>query len=479
MSGLRRGWFHLASGAGSGRILGFLSNMLISRWLGPTNLGLFNLVTTTVQTCDTLVRCGGDYAINYELGADSQRIYTQEGVKTATALTQICSISTALICVLVAIWVSFGRGLFPPDLHSHHRLIYTILLFLMMVSEGGCASAWELLLISHRTAPLALRQGLFYPSRLLFAAIGAFTFGLSGAMCGWIVVSLFQVIWLKNLLRNLWSPFKIFPLYLIKITSLLRRGLPFYGSNLLTSIVFYPLLVQVATDSGLAQIGYLRVGQILQQLFAFLPATLVPLLFLKLRGKPSFEDQAILIETPFRIIWLILLETLLLYCIFEKNLVYSLFGQDFISASLPTRLLLLTALFESLSQLIVQPLLATGQTRIYALWQNGSAVISAFLGWLWIPIYGFSGYLIVKALFVLIPLLGFAIPVAKNFRQSQKSLPLTIVSLLLVLVTLAQLTTDFTSNWITPVLIICLCSIPLFYRDDLLLLKNFLRRVPN
>ncbi|MFN6339828.1 MAG: hypothetical protein ACK41W_14030, partial [Cyanobacteriota bacterium] len=64
MADLRRGGLHLAGGAGLGRIGGFLSNLALSRLLGPADLGLFNLVATTVQTGDTLVRLGGDFALN-------------------------------------------------------------------------------------------------------------------------------------------------------------------------------------------------------------------------------------------------------------------------------------------------------------------------------------------------------------------------------------------------------------------------------
>ena len=110
MTAMRRGWFHLASGAGIGRLLGFVSNLLLSRWLGPTELGLFNLVTTTVQTSDTLVRCGGDYALNFELGGQPVDTRIERGAHLARGLAQLCSLMTALICVGVGLWVWWGQG---------------------------------------------------------------------------------------------------------------------------------------------------------------------------------------------------------------------------------------------------------------------------------------------------------------------------------------------------------------------------------
>jgi hypothetical protein len=54
----------------------------------------------------------------------------------------------------------------------------------------------------------------------------------------------------------------------------IEAWLPHSGSELLSSLVFFPLLLSLASRSGLADVGYLRVGQILQQLFALLPGTM-------------------------------------------------------------------------------------------------------------------------------------------------------------------------------------------------------------
>ena len=429
---MRRGWFHLASGAGIGRIFGFASNLLLSRWLGPVDLGLFNLVTTTVQTCDTLVRCGGDYALNFELGGKPEAIGTEQGSLLARALAQLCSLSTIIVCFGTIIWVWSGQGLFPTSLAAGNRSALTILLVLMIFCECITASAWELLLVSHRTSSLALRQGLFFPLRLLFAAFGSFYADVLGAMLGWSLIAFAQCLWLKVLLSNIWQPLRIWPPLRSSIHQLLKRGIPFYAANLLASMIFYPLLLRVASASGLADIGYLRIGQILQQLFAFLPATLVPVLFLKLRGQSSFGDQVLVMEKPLRIIWLLLLEVLLLYCIFDQVIISWLFGTEFVSALLPTRLLLITALFESLSQLVIQPVLAAGQTRLYGLWQNGAATASAVLGWLWIPTAGIAAYLIVRLVYVTIPLIGFGLPVAHNLQHPKKIIPLVLASFALL-----------------------------------------------
>lgn len=475
MTTTRLGWFHLASGAGIGRILGFLSNLLLSRWLGPADLGLFNLVATTIQTSDTLSRCGADYALNFELGGDKDSVYSVRGVGLVRGIVQICTLTTIVICVFLFLWLWFAQGLFPVSLSTNKRGILIGLLLVMIASEGCSASAWEVLLASHRTAQLAMKQGLFFPLRLLCSAVGALFLGVLGAMAAWSAVAIVQCLWLRRILGHLWNPFKLMPIYKTSIRKLLSRGLPFYGANLLSSVIFYPLLLQVANGSGLADIGYLRVGQVLQQLFAFLPATLVPVLFLKLRGQSSFAEQVTLIEKPLRIVWLLMLEVLLFYCLLDHSLIVWLFGDGFVAALLPTRLLLITALFECLAQLFVQPMLATGQTWTYGIWQNASALFAALLGWIWIPASGLSAYLTVRLIYAIMPMVAFGIPVFYQLYQPRKLSALLIISMIVPILFLTQIFSASFYSSMTIAYPIASIILLIAQSDDILMLYRDIR----
>ena len=471
-----RAWFHLASGSLIGRLLGFVSNLLLSRWLGPSDLGLFNLVTTTVQTSDTLVRCGGDYALNFELGGQSAALQTENGLQLARGFSQLCSFMTLLFCAGVACWVWAGQALIPITFDMRSRLTLSCLLLLMIAFEGSTAPAWEVLLVSHKTSKLALKQGLFIPLRLLTAAFLAHYGGVVGAMSGWCLIAFIQFVWLRIVLGHYFNPFILLPPLWAPIHQLLRRGIPFYATNLLSSMIFFPLLLSVAKVSGLADIGYLRAGQILQQLFAFLPATLVPLLFLKLRAEATFTNQVLVMEKPLRIVWFVLLEVLLVYCIVDHSVLLWLFGSGFTSALLPTRLLLIIALFESLAQLFVQPLLAAGQTRIYGIWQNVSAVFAAVLGWLWIPTAGMSAYLVVRVIHVVLPLVGFGVPVIRKLQEPQRVTPLALSTVLVLLILLIQAWSQSSSLLVMPLFPFLSILILLFYYKDAISLASILKR---
>ena len=161
--------------------------------------------------------------------------------------------------------------------------------------------------------------------------------------------------------------------------------------------------------------------------------------------------------------------------VFDQLIISWLFGSDFASAILPTRLLLITALFESLSQLLVQPVLAAGKTRIYGIWQNVAAIIAAVLGWLWIPTAGIAAYLIVRLMYVTIPLLAFGLPVAKHFQQPLRMLPLLLASSTLVALLLIQSIQSYSLASMSYVFVAAFLTLGLYQRHDLLFVYASLR----
>ncbi|MFN9646301.1 MAG: lipopolysaccharide biosynthesis protein [Cyanobacteriota bacterium] len=425
---VRRGWLHLASGAGLGRIGGFLANLALSRLLGPADLGLFNLMATTVQTGDTLVRLGGDFALNYELGGEAGALRTPRGRGLLAAFSLQNLLATVVMLAGLALWLGPGHGLFPPSLGEQPRRLWGALLLLMVGLEAICAVPWEALLVGGDTRRLALRQGVFLPLRLLLAAVGAAWGQVGGALIGWTLVALIQPLWLAGSLRGIWPPPRAQWRWPGQAWGrLLRRGLPFYAANLLSSLLFFPLLLSLASRSGLGDVGYLRIGQILQQLFALLPGTLVPVLFLRLRQAESFGARMRQVETVFRLLWSLLLLVLLAYCLVDGWLIRLFFGASFLPSVGPTRIMLLTALVEVLLQILIQPLMSSGLMRRYALLLNGGTVVAALVGWLLVPRLGLTGFLIAKLLVALLPLLPLLLAARHAFVEAPRLLlPLAI-----------------------------------------------------
>ena len=172
-------------------------------------------------------------------------------------------------------------------------------------------------------------------------------------------------------------------------------------------------------------------------------------------------------EKPLRVIWFFLLEVLLMYRVVDRPLIIGLFGADFASALMPTRLLLITALLECLSQLVVQPLLAAGKTRLYSFWQNAAAILAAILGWFWIPTAGLAAYLIVRLLYVVVPLIAFGIPLVHHLHEPRKMVLLAMSTITLLSFSLIQAFIGLESAWFSSGFLIAFLAIFLLHRRDL------------
>ena len=64
---LQKGFLHLFSGSILGRAISFLLNIVLSRFLGPSSLGLYALALNAIQSFDLFTKLGLDYGLSLEL----------------------------------------------------------------------------------------------------------------------------------------------------------------------------------------------------------------------------------------------------------------------------------------------------------------------------------------------------------------------------------------------------------------------------
>ena len=395
---LRHGVLHLLSGSLLGRAFGFLLNLLLSRILGPARLGLFSLVLSTAQTFELTARFGVDYGLSCALTGPEADTSRAQLASTAFAALRLVQLLTGVLALALWLWITVFGGLLPAILPMDRGGATTALILIASLEALACLP-WELFLITGQTRLVSLRQGLFAPAKLLGACLGGSAAGIGGALMGYAIVSAIQTIWLLRHCHTLFPWPRRWQPHWGRAWQLVRLGAPLFGSNALASLVFLPLLADVARSAGIADVGYLRVGQIIVQLFTLLPGAFAPLLFLRLRRIGQQEQAGRDSELSLRWIWWLGLTSLLLYLLVDKPLVRLFFGPRFLPSLQPTRLLVLAAVLDSVNQILHTPLLANRRTRLYAIGQNIPALLAAAAGWWLIPRMGVQGFLLAKLLF--------------------------------------------------------------------------------
>ena len=394
----------LLSGSIIGRSLSFGLNLVLSRTLGPTGLGLFSLVLSTSQSFEIAARAGVDYGLSCELTEQKQPLSKSERSVIAATALQVVGLTSLVLAAVLWVWVVAFNGLLPVGLRIS-RQGAALALVLIAVLESFGSMPWELLLIAGQTKLVALRQGLFAPLKLLLALLGAKMLGFPGALIGYGVVAAAQWAWLQQKCKHFYTWSSREPPQWSKAWKLVQSGLGLYGTNALAAIVFLPLLAYLAQDSGVAEVGYFRVGQVLVQLFTLIPGAIAPVLFLKLRTSNDEESNKRNSEISLHLVWWIGLTALLLYLLVDHQVVAVFFGKSFLPAIQPTRLLVLMAVLDSISQLLHTPLLASKKTRLFAITQNCAAILAGVIGYWLIPKWGLQGFLAAKIAFSLLPVI--------------------------------------------------------------------------
>ena len=151
---VKKGILHLFSGALVGRGANFLLNLIISRILGPSGLGLFGLILSSSQTFEIAARGGVDYGLQCKL---SEKDNKNPEIVTKAAIRYV-ELVTPLLLGLLFIWVVPFKGLLPTTLIIP-RAALTLLLLIICVFESLGGLSWDLFIVHGQTRLAALRQG--------------------------------------------------------------------------------------------------------------------------------------------------------------------------------------------------------------------------------------------------------------------------------------------------------------------------------
>jgi O-antigen/teichoic acid export membrane protein len=189
----------------------------------------------------------------------------------------------------------------------------------------------------------------------------------------------------------------------------------------------------------------------------------VPVLFLRLRQAESFEARMRQVERVLRLLWSLLLFVLLAYWLVGARVILLFFGASYLPSLGPTRIMLMTSLMEVLLQILIQQLMSSGLMRRYALLLNGGTLLAALAVWILVPRLGLQGFLIVKALVAILPLLAAA---RQPFVEAGRLLPLLLITVAITLYVFAAYLLPLSQGLQRPVFALVMVVLVLAYHRD-------------
>lgn len=452
------------------RFAGFIVLPFLARLLSPEDLGLYNLMNTTVQTGDRLSRLGADAAIHRN-GAQFETI----GPESVGRLFGVGAILMTFMSVLIALCLLIWREPIALRWLGEERAESWLgLVAIVIVIYAISNPPWLYLIALHEFRISSLRSSTVAILGAIITLFLAWRFKLSGAIWGLGALSLLHATLGWGLVLPILQRKQIklrFNHFFQEICSILSFGLPFFAGNFLSSFIALPLLGYVSRAGGIEQIGYLRVAQSLSQLISFLPTAIAPVLISTLSANISANtiEYRQTKSIHLRSLWIIIL-TIATYISFSLDyLIPLLFGDNYSQAIFLSRLTIWITAMTSLSGMMNQYVISSGRTKVIAIIQTTALGINLLLGLLLIPKYNSVGLLIAQGGTALFTTVAYIKPAILDLILEKKRQMGLLVFLSLVLISITFILSIFSSNLIIFLVLLISASAVLF----LILLISF------
>jgi|GEM_PF-2009309 len=420
IKGLLRGSFWLVLTNIVTRFSGFIVLPLLARFLGPADLGIYNLLQNTIQTIDGLSRLGLDSAIHF-YGAQHQTIGAKSVGRTFGVGSSLIWIASAFIFILL--WLA--RQTIAHDFLGEASIEPWLVLagFSAFITAIGNPS-WFYLVALQAFKIYSLRTSLVAILGGIITLLLTWRFGLTGSLWSFALIAVVQTILGWWLTLPILSRHKIHLRYdgfIPEAIKILKFGLPFYAANFLSSFVALPLLGYVSKSGGIEQIGYLRVAQSLSQFVSFLPAAIAPVLVSSLSASlvGDSKDHQRLKSLHLRVLWSVILFTSLAISFNLDWIVGLLFGASYQQAIILSRLTIWITAISSLAGMLSQYVLSLGNTRAIAIIQTTSLILMVLIAMILIPQYNSLGLLIAQGVSVFFTLIAYVKPALADMDTSE------------------------------------------------------------
>jgi O-antigen/teichoic acid export membrane protein len=389
---------------------------ILARLLGPKSLGIYNIVISLAQAVQGFSGLGIEIALQRN-GAKHQTIGTE-------AVGRLFGVSLTLICTISAV-ASVGIIYFRQALADLWLLepgmadwlgIAGIIAFLQPL--GTVPLLFLAGLQNFRAYAVRSSLGLIFSN--IVTVTSAWYFGLQGAIAGLIIATFCQIIWSYIIVKPVLKANGIYlhiDNFRSEMSSIFKFSLPYYlGTHLLYSSIYLPLMGLVSNYSGVESLGYIRAAQMMASLVSFIPLSTAPAAISHLSASIDRNKSGYLKSVHLRIVWIFLLLSTSIICLFLPDLIILLFGPSYQPAVILAWLFLWSSVLTGISSVFIQYLTVEGKTIAIG-WISATGAFAWVLTALaLIPKYGALGFMLSYIFSSIIEVVFFACSAINTFK---------------------------------------------------------------
>ena len=362
-------------------VISFFVGILSTRYLGPSNYGVITYVASYVAFFSSIGLMGMDTVIVSRLVKDPD--HDGEEVASAVALRTFVS----LLCMATMIFVVSSVE------HGDRMYVLVALLsgFELVFKAFGTIGFWyQYKLMSRRTAiadTIAFLIASAYRIYLLASHASLYGFAFYTSLI-YLLEGIFY-----------WFLFRKDCTHPIRISRSLCRELfhsciPYLVSGVMISLYTQVDRLMIKWITGSAeQVGYYSCAYVISNLIAFIPNSLAlsarPVL-LDLKSRHSSEYETRVTQVMAAMIWFSMLYSIFI-TIFASQVVNLLYGEAYMNAVPPLRILVWVSLVENLTRIRDVWLIGAEQSRFVTMFSVSGTLANIVLNGILIPIHGISG----------------------------------------------------------------------------------------
>lgn len=432
---------------GASLVMGGFVPMILARFLGPHDFGIYAIITALTALIAGLFHMGQNSALHKLL----PEYYVSDRARGGAILANVVTFTLALIVVFC---VSFLAGAqliaeniyHDPSLAQFFRFCAVMIFVTTLLNLASSVAAGMQDYQAYNTA-LLIRSGLL----IVLACLGVALWGLWGALASQLVAGGVGLCWLgqrliklsqerfpglirPNFSREIWRPMIAFMLPAFVIT--LLNAPCYWWTNSLT-----------AREHGFAQAGLFSAAYGLAQLISLAPFNFYTPAMTFLTEANASADLALfdeLVRRSLRTIWLLTLPVALGCALFSSLLVRLLYGGKFMAAAPAAFVMSVAGLFMAMVGLLNAVIAARGRIWHGCAIALGWAIVFTVTGVLAIPRWGAIGaastFAFSYALYLLVLCFYLHFILGIDLRTMERPILLTVGSCLLATALIYTLT---------------------------------------
>ena len=420
---------------GMSLVISGLVPMMLARYLGPHDYGIYSIITALSALIAGLFHMGHNSALHKLL----PEYYLSDRVRGGAILANVMLFTLALAAV-VCLSFMLGAPLIAAKVYHNQsmtpffRFCALLILVMTLLNLASSIAAGMQDFKAYNTA-LLLRSGML----IISAWIGATWWGLWGALVSQFMAGSVGLVWLARQVIKVASqrfPKLIRPVFSREILGVIGAFmLPAFTMTLLNLPCYWLANTLTAREQGFAQAGLFSAAYALAQLISLAPFNFyTPAMTFLTEAQASANAEVFnkLVVRSFRSIWLLTLPIALGCALFSPLLIRLLFGSNYLAAIPAAVLMSIAGLFMAIVGLLNAVIAAAGRIwhgcGITFIW----ALVFVAAAFLLIPRWGAMGaaatFAISYVLYLLLLCLYLQAILRVSLREMRRLAVLTIGS---------------------------------------------------